>query len=90
MCVLQVTWRANGIVLYMYEGKVLMDFRFLMYKTGTARMARQGMERKICQAPKARRLARGSGVSASSPSGVRGSAPEANTYFQYNCNFLRS
>ena len=25
VCVLQVTWRANGIVLYMYEGKVLMD-----------------------------------------------------------------
>ena len=22
---LQVTWRANGIVLYMYEGNVLMD-----------------------------------------------------------------
>ena len=26
VCVLQVTWRANGIVLYMYEGNVLMDF----------------------------------------------------------------
>ena len=25
VCVLQVTWRANGIVLYMYEGNVLMD-----------------------------------------------------------------
>ena len=25
VCVLLVTWRANGIVLYMYEGKVLMD-----------------------------------------------------------------
>ena len=30
------------------------NFRFLMYKTGTARMARQGMEGKICRAPKAR------------------------------------
>ena len=29
------------------------NFRFLMYKTGTARMARQGMEGKICRAPKA-------------------------------------
>ena len=28
-------------------------FRFLMYKTGTARMPRQGMEVKICRAPKA-------------------------------------
>ena len=28
MCVLLVTWRANGIVLYMYEGKVLMDTAF--------------------------------------------------------------
>ena len=27
VCVLQVTWRANGIVLYMYEGKVLMDIK---------------------------------------------------------------
>ena len=27
VCVLQVTWRANGIVLYMYEGNVLMDRR---------------------------------------------------------------
>ena len=25
VCALQVTWRANGIALYMYEGKVLMD-----------------------------------------------------------------
>ena len=31
VCVLQVTWRANGIVLYMYEGKVLMDMRKLYY-----------------------------------------------------------
>ena len=38
----------------------------------------------------ARRVARGSGVSASSPSGVRGSAPEANAYFQYNCNFFEA
>ena len=30
------------------------NFRFLMYKTGIARMARQGMEGKICRAPKAR------------------------------------
>ena len=29
VCVLLVTWRANGIVLYMYEGKVLMDIAFL-------------------------------------------------------------
>ena len=29
VCVLQVTWRANGIVLYMYEGNVLMDTPFL-------------------------------------------------------------
>ena len=28
VCVLLVTWRANGIVLYMYEGKVLMDRYF--------------------------------------------------------------
>ena len=28
VCVLQVTWRANGIVLYMYEGNVLMDKKF--------------------------------------------------------------
>ena len=28
VCVLQVTWRANGIVLYMYEGNVLMDTNF--------------------------------------------------------------
>ena len=28
VCVLQVTWRANGIVLYMYEGNVLMDMIF--------------------------------------------------------------
>ena len=30
------------------------NFRFLMYKTGTARMARQGLEGKICRALKAR------------------------------------
>ena len=30
------------------------NFRFLMYKTGIARMPRQGMEGKICRAPKAR------------------------------------
>ena len=29
VCVLLVTWRANGIVLYMYEGKVLMDIVIL-------------------------------------------------------------
>ena len=37
VCVLQVTWRANGIVLYMYEGKVLMDIGgsyMKVYKTG--------------------------------------------------------
>ena len=35
MCVLLVTWRANGIVLYMYEGKVLMDnaFKSSLYKS---------------------------------------------------------
>ena len=58
------------------------NFRFLMYTTGNGR-------ENMPSAEGARRLARGSGVSASSPSGVRGSAPEANTYFQYNCNFLR-
>ena len=30
VCVLLVTWRANGIVLYMYEGKVLMDTAILV------------------------------------------------------------
>ena len=34
VCVLQVTWRANGIVLYMYEGKVLMD-RYHYYQIST-------------------------------------------------------
>ena len=29
VCVLLVTWRANGIVLYMYEGKVLMDIKIV-------------------------------------------------------------
>ena len=29
VCVLQVTWRANGIVLYMYEGNVLMDINYV-------------------------------------------------------------
>ena len=33
VCVLLVTWRANGIVLYMYEGKVLMDSKFLQKHT---------------------------------------------------------
>ena len=37
VCVLQVTWRANGIVLYMYEGNVLMDIniykKYLMTPT---------------------------------------------------------
>ena len=28
------------------------NFRFMMYKTGTARMLRQGMGRKICRVPK--------------------------------------
>ena len=32
------------------------NFKFLMYKTGIARMPRQGMEGKICRAPKARGL----------------------------------
>ena len=32
VCVLQVTWRANGIVLYMYEGKVLMDNLFVQVR----------------------------------------------------------
>ena len=32
VCVLQVTWRANGIVLYMHEGKVLMDIMTLTSK----------------------------------------------------------
>ena len=36
------------------SGNAGYNFRFLMYKTGTARMARQGMEGKICGAPKAR------------------------------------
>ena len=31
-----------------------ITFRFLMYKTGTERMARQGMEGKICRVRKAR------------------------------------
>ena len=38
VCVLQVTWRANGIVLYMYEGNVLMDMLFYSagkYSVGT-------------------------------------------------------
>ena len=35
MCVLLVTWRANGIVLYMYEGKVLMDFYYYCGRTYT-------------------------------------------------------
>ena len=34
VCVLLVTWRANGIVLYMYEGKVLMDMSILESKVG--------------------------------------------------------
>ena len=33
VCVLQVTWRANGIVLYMYEGKVLMDTNVYHHNT---------------------------------------------------------
>ena len=51
------------------------NLRFLMYKTGNGR-------KNMPSAEGARRLARGSVVSASSPSGVRGSAQEANTYFQ--------
>ena len=38
----------------------------------------------------ARRLSRGPGVSASSPSGVWGSAPEGNAYFQHNRNFFET
>ena len=33
VCVLLVTWRANGIVLYMYEGKVLMDINIYNFHT---------------------------------------------------------
>ena len=33
VCVLQVTWRANGIVLYMYEGNVLMDILIICLLT---------------------------------------------------------
>ena len=56
-------------------------FRFLMYKTGNGR-------KNMPSAEGARHLARRSGVSASFPSRVWGSALEANVYFKYNCNFL--
>ena len=46
VCVLQVTWGANGIVLYMYEGNVLMDLHLLFTKeVGT--ISTEKYERKL-------------------------------------------
>ena len=42
VCVLLVTWRANGIVLYMYEGKVLMDRNVLRWFGLVERMGEDG------------------------------------------------
>ena len=48
----------------------------------------QKWSKLVAGANGARQLARGSGVSASSPRGVRGSAREANVFIKHKCNFM--
>ena len=59
VCVLLVTWRANGIVLYMDEGKVLMDMNVLRWFGHVERMDNERLLKKVMNAKVDGRSARG-------------------------------